>query len=773
MAEIKVFGYSDKISVKPGDEISFHVTADGTNRAQAQLVRLIHGDQHPSGPGYIEEEIESSIDGQWELRKQFTQVGAFLSVADPSRKLALDGSFTLHAFIWPALHGEGLRQALIGRWDIFKNQGYCLGINQKGVLEFWLGDGKEIDYVAAEVPLMRNIWYFVAVSYDARSGQATIYQEGVVNRYNSLLGKVAPMDYRSHVRETLRFRAGNASDIPFLIAGAQDWHELRGHFVGQNFNGKIDRPGVHGRALSREELDSIRGGARPPAEGMIAYWDTSEGYTDRGIGDRVVDVGPNGLHAEGHNRPVRAQTGWNWNGRNDCFRLAPQEYGGIEFHADAIVDCDWDVARRFTVPEGLKSGIYAVRLRAGEGTGLGEEYIVFFVRPAKPKARIAFLVPTASYLAYANEHLSFDAQMAQPITGQAPIVSEVDIELYQTRDFGLSTYDAHADGAGVCYSSYRRPILNMRPKCRIASMGITWQFAADLSIVAWLEQMKYDYEIFTDEDLHRDGLKALEPYKLVITGSHPEYYSEPMLDASEDFVAGGGRLIYMGGNGYYWNVAFRPEEPWVMEVRKLDSGMRAWNARPGEHYLATTGQKSGLWKNLGRAPQKLTGVGFISQGFDSARPFRRMPDSWHRTVSWITEGIEGEIIGDFGLAHGGAASIEIDRYDLSLGTPPHAKIIASSGGHSDNYMLVCEEVLYAYPGMTGTHDYRIRADMVYFTAPNHGGVFSTGSIGFGQALPHNRFDNNVSKLLKNVVDAFAKDGPLPGGAWVAEEKQWR
>ena len=77
-----------------------------------------------------------------------------------------------------------------------------------------------------------------------------------------------------------------------------------------------------------------------------------------------------------------------------------------------------------------------------------------------------------------------------------------------------------------------------------------------------------------------------------------------------------------------------------MEVRKLDSGMRAWNARPGEHYLQTTGQKSGLWKNLGRPPQKLTGVGFISQGFDSARPFRRMPDSWHRTVSTITEGIE-------------------------------------------------------------------------------------------------------------------------------------
>ena len=773
MAEVKLFGYCDKISVKPGDEISFHVTADGTDTAEAQLVRILHGDQHPDGPGYQEEELSSPVNGTWSVEKQYTQVGSFLQVPDPESKLALDGSITLFAFIYPTLFGQGRRHAIMGRWNQTENQGYCLGINQKGILEFWLGDGAEVDYVAAEVPLMPQIWYFVAVSYDAGSGRATLYQEGVVNRYNSIWGKVVPADFRSHVRETLRFRARNAAETPFLIGGSRDWHEVRGHFVSQTYNGKVDRPGIFDRPLSREEIDRIRVGEAPPAEGLVAYWDSSKGYTDEGIGDRVVDSGPHGLDAQGINRPVRAQTGWNWGGHNDCFRLAPEEYGGIEFHEDMIVDCAWNETRRMTVPEGLKSGVYAIRLRAGDGHGLGEEYLVFFLRPATPKAPVAFLVPTASYLAYANERLSFDAQIAQPITGQTPIVSAVDVEMYQTPDFGLSTYDSHADGAGVCYSSYKRPIINMRPKYRITSMGITWQFPADLSIVGWLERMGYDYEILTDEDLDREGIEALKPYNCVITGTHPEYYSERMLDATEDYLADGGRVIYMGGNGYYWNVAFRRDEPWCMEVRKLDSGMRAWNARPGEHYMQTNGMRSGLWRALARAPQKTVGVGFISQGFEVSVPFRRMPDSWHRTVDWITEGIEGEIIGDFGLAHGGAAGIEIDRYDLRLGTPPHAKIIASSGGHPDNYMLVCEEILYAHPGMTGTYDYRIRADMVYFTTPNDGAVFSSGSIAFGQALPCNDFNNNVSKLLKNVVDAFAKPGKLPGGAWVAKEKQWR
>ena len=41
MAQIKLFGYTDKITVKAGDELCFHVSADGTDVAEAQLVRLI------------------------------------------------------------------------------------------------------------------------------------------------------------------------------------------------------------------------------------------------------------------------------------------------------------------------------------------------------------------------------------------------------------------------------------------------------------------------------------------------------------------------------------------------------------------------------------------------------------------------------------------------------------------------------------------------------------------------------------------------------------
>ena len=52
-------------------------------------------------------------------------------------------------------------------------------------------------------------------------------------------------------------------------------------------------------------------------------------------------------------------------------------------------------------------------------------------------------------------------------------------------------------------------------------------------------------------------------------------------------------------------------------------------------------------------------------------------------------------------------------------------------------------------------------------------VFCTGSIGYGQSLPCNNFENNTSTILKNVVNAFSKEKKLPGGLWTLEEKQWK
>jgi N,N-dimethylformamidase len=760
MPKTRIHGYSDKISVKAGDTIRFMVSAEGTDQAQAQLVRLIHGDQHPDGPGFIEKECDATLNRAWPVRYQPVQNGSFLTAADPQNRLAPDGAFTLHTFLFPNAPGLG-RQAIMGRWAEDAKAGYCLSIDEAGTLEFRVGDGARAAAVTTGKPLVGQVWYFVSASFDPSTGRATIRQDGVLNRYNSLLSKIVPFDYAARVERALDIRPRMDADVPFLIGGASHAEPGRGRFVIHCLNGKVDRPGVQAGVAADAVLASLCAGNAPAGQGTVAYWDTAAGYTDRGVGDRVTDAGPHGLHAEGVNRPVRGQTGWNWAGLNDHYRLAPQEYGGVEFHDDALTDCKWEPAFDFTVPADLKSGVYAVRLR--DPAGAAEEYIPFFVRAATPRAKICVLMPTASYLAYANFQLGIEASMGQAITSMTAILQEVDIDAYADGlPFGLSTYDHHNDGGGVCYTSYHRPIVNMRPKHRAPGLGWTWQFPADLSVIGWLEHYGYDYEVLTDEDLHRDGVAALRPYKVVLNATHAEYYSERMMDATEDYLAEGGRLLYLSGNGYYWVGAFRDDEPWVMEVRKLDAGSRAWQARPGEAYLATTGERGGLWRHRGRPPQKLVGTGFTSEGMDASRPYRRMPDSRDPAAAWIFDGVAGEEFGGFGLAGNGAAGLEIDRYDLALGTPPHALLLATADTFSDNYPLVQEDIAFTFPGLGGTENPLVRCDIVYFTTPNDGAVFSPSSIAWGSALPHNDFDNDVARIMRNVVDAFGQDGPLPG-----------
>lgn len=770
MADKKIYGYADPWCVKAGETMTFMVSAEGTENVSAQLVRLLHGDENPLGPGFVEQEVASDFPSELIVRRQFTQVGSYAVVADPGGRLVPQGDFSLYAFIFPTKLG-GSRQAVLSKWDIMAGKGYGLGINTDGRLEFWVGDGNVIDHVKAEVPLRPRTWYFVAASFEASSKRVRLSQIGVLNRYNSLLGPVAPFDYDSHVVETLRVAPVDPGPaIPFLWAGASEENDRRGRFVGMLYNGKIDRAGVANAALDAETFALLAAGASPPAQSVQAHWDTTAGYTDRGIGDEIIDTGPYGLNAEGINRPVRGMTGWNWAGRSDSYRLDPKQYGGIAFHDDALTDCRWSPTLEIRIPETMRSGVYALRLRSGDA----EEHVPFFVRAASPKAPLAVLMSTFTYLAYANEQLAFAAPIAQAITAHTPILTDDDIEFYKLQEFGLSTYDHHSDGAGCCYSTWRRPILNVRPRHRNAATGVTWGLPADLSLLWWLERANYDFEIITDHDLHAEGVAALKPYRTVINCTHPEYYSERMLDATEDYLCQGGRLIYPGGNGYYWVSGLREGETHCMEVRKLDTGSRAWQADPGEGYLVCTGERSGLWRSRGRAPQKIVGVGFTSEGMDESQPFERLPDSFHRRAAWMFEGIgPQEKIGDFGLGLGGAAGLEIDRYDLTLGTPPHTLLLAASHGHSDNYPLVSEEVTYAFPGRGGTQDPMVRADITYFTTAQDGACLAIGSIAWSQALPVNNGDNNVGRVMRNILDGFLKPGPLPGSAYIGDEKLWR
>ncbi|HRB03772.1 MAG TPA: hypothetical protein PLP26_10430, partial [Ilumatobacteraceae bacterium] len=102
---------------------------------------------------------------------------------------------------------------------------------------------------------------------------------------------------------------------------------------------------------------------------------------------------------------------------------------------------------------------------------------------------------------------------------------------------------------------------------------------------------------------------------------------------------------------------------------------------------------------------------------------------------------------------------EIDRHDVTKGSPPHSVVVASSGGHSNLYDLMVSSILDTLPDATRTQD-PIRADMVFFETGRDGAVFSVGSIAWAGSLSHNEYSNSVSTVTKNVLDRFADGQPF-------------
>jgi N,N-dimethylformamidase len=760
---MKVIGYSDELSVLPGDRVNFYVSCD-TERYHADVVKLIHGDTNPDGPGFKIEPVETDLDADLPGRVQQTHAGSYVLVDDQPR-LRPGAALTLQVLIWPTMptkpqgYWRPGPQGLLTKWDATREAGYGLFIGEDGSLEAWIGDGAGgVQRVSSGKPLLTGCWYLGAVSLG--DGTLTLHQDPIVTPTNGRFALASSLESTTAVvSEQARVTAAD-TDVPLVIAGyvERQTDEPAGVVVAGHYNGKLDRPRVHAAALSREQIAMQI--ENPHGPSLVGAWNFQEEITSQGIRQtrHITDVSANRLHGRTVNVPTRAVTGYNWQAKEQNFIHAPDQYGAIHFHDDDLDDVRWQVDFTLTVPDDLPSGLYGARLRADDDT----DYVPFYVRPKRgQEKRICFLAPTASYMAYANDHVTQWAPLAQLFVARNPVLQEGNIVLSNHRELGLSTYDVHSDFSGVAYSSRLRPILNMRPGFRHWLSPSLWQFNADLHLVDWLITMGYEFDVVTDQDLHHEGIDVIRPYSVVLTGSHPEYYSEQMLDALNAYEEGGGRLMYMGANGFYWVINYDPENKNVIEVRK-GHGSNAWRCRPGEFHLSFTGEYGTLWRHRGRAPQRLVGVGFGSEGFDVSSYYRLTEEGRDPRVAWMFEGIDpGDKLGDFGLVGDGAAGLELDIYDAQLGTPPEAMLVATSEDQTDIYLEVLEELYFNVPGTGGTQDGRVRGDIVYFPTPNGGAVWSASSIAFCGALSHNNYDSNVSRLIKNVLDRLSSGEPAP------------
>ncbi len=775
---IPLIGYSDRLSVAPGMKIEFKVSSNQPQPYDAKLVRVISGDPNPDGIGIREEELPASFTGSYPSQFQPVYLGSYARIADRG---VLSGlfSFTVIATIYPTTPEKG-EQGIICKYDRDIKAGFALFIDADGCLAGQIGDGKgnEIQVSTGQQLCERN-WYRVWIIFDFEFKTLSVGQLPLKSNYLQ--------DNGANKSIQVEFIPDLNTDTDLFIAA------MDGVPVAKHFNGKIERPMVLNGTFDRETILKIQdsptsnlitviatkvselaqrtgsagsaaigiafpqGNTNPPVitktennpKPIIAAWDFSQNIT----GTRIIDLGPNKLDGDLINLPTRGVTGSNWSGEEMCWRHAPQEYGAIHFHDDDIYDCGWETDFSFTVPEDMRSGVYAARLKCGDL----EEMIPFFVRPkpGQPQSDICVLIPTFTYILYGNHARGntnevyrerANAWNARPWTPD------------EHPEYGLSTYNFHSDGSGICYASRLRPMMNMRSGFisipEFPGSGLR-HFPADTHLFAWLEAMGHNFDVITDEDLHEQGFSLIESYKVLLTTTHPEYHTKQTLDALKDYREGGGNLMYLGGNGFYWRIAKHQELDGVYEVRRAEGGIRAWAAEPGEYYHSFDGTYGGLWRRNGRPPQELVGVGFSAQGFMEGTYYRRHRNAENEKVAWIFAGVDEDILGDFGLIGYGAAGYELDRVDYALGTPQNVFILASSENHNDNFILVHEEQLTHVSNCAGEPESNlIRADMIYYETPNVGSVFSVGSISFCGSLSHNNYDNNISRITNNVICHF-------------------
>jgi hypothetical protein len=278
----------------------------------------------------------------------------------------------------------------------------------------------------------------------------------------------------------------------------------------------------------------------------------------------------------------------------------------------ASMGCRWPESFRVPVGKDWASGYYSVRFRVEDKGGkwtqrakrTAESEAFFVVRAAQPGARSKMLLQlcTNTYNAYTN-----------------------------WGGFSVYAYNSLAKNQGSRVS-FERPL---------SSQFSRWE----LAFVQWCERNGYQLDYATNADLEFRP-ELLKNYRLVLSVGHDEYWSAPMRDHLEAFIAGGGNVAFFSGNSVCW------------QVRSEDEG-RAFTCFKQNYHLDPIFQTrdfktlSTAWSHhlVARPENQLTGVGFLWGGYmKSHGQFMDANAAYvvHRPEHWIFEGTGLKRGDDFG-----------------------------------------------------------------------------------------------------------------------------
>lgn len=304
--------------------------------------------------------------------------------------------------------------------------------------------------------------------------------------------------------------------------------------------------------------------------------------------------------------------------------------------------CDWPVAISIAAGEDWASGYYEVVLRIDVGGKTRQSHAFFVVRPKADSANTILLqLATNTWHAYND------------FAGRNLYNGNTQVSLQRPMSRG---YLSKPPGAGRRVTTVNPPDRDMNAHVGYLRLNHLSPWAGSAGwpdweepFLAWAERNGYGIDVITNADLEEHP-GIVDRYELLLSVGHDEYWSSPMRDTVEGFIAGGGNVAFFSGNTSLWQV--RMEEQ-VGDVASVMVGYKGQFKQDPVYDTERSGELTSIWSDhlIGRPENHMTGVSFTRGGYH--RIGKRVTNgaggyTIYRPDHWMFEGTDidyGDVVG--------------------------------------------------------------------------------------------------------------------------------
>ncbi len=340
--------------------------------------------------------------------------------------------------------------------------------------------------------------------------------------------------------------------------------------------------------------------------------------------------------------------------------------------------CNWPAATTIDVDESWASGYYEVLLTGEDAGRTVQDRAFVVVRPPPTSDRAMLLVlGTNTWHAYNDFGGTNLYNGGTQVSLQRPMAAGY---LFKPPGLGRRVTSVHPPDPQIAAHVGYLTINRLSGWAGSAGWP-NWE----QPFIAWAEGAGYEFDVATNADLDAQP-EILARYRLMLSVGHDEYWSGPMRDTVEAFIAGGGNVAFLSGNTSFWQVRFEDDGRTMIGYKQRFQDDPCYGTDRSREVTS-------IWSDheLGRPENTMTGVSFARGGY--ARIGRRVPAgsggyTVHRPDHWLFEGT-GLEYGDLLGAGATVVGYECDGCDFTYrdglpyptgvdGTPDGFEILATS-----------------------------------------------------------------------------------------------